>query len=142
MCIYSSFSYFSGDLSCLIWNIILCIFILINFLWCGFCSDGCRIIYFVASFVHPLMDEAMMRLLFVSIPLHHNWSTEKKNRILSLKLWFNKKIYNHFLKSRYTLELAWKFFWKLQMSRYCFFSLQNSICDSNEQSFCKNNWMI
>ena len=108
MSIYTSFICFSGVLSSLIWDIILYISILINFLWCGFCSDDCRIIYFVASFVHPLVGEGMMRLLFVSISLYHDWSTEKK-RILSLKLWFNRKICNRFLKSRCTLGLVWNF---------------------------------
>ena len=56
--ISTSFSCFSGVLSCpFIWDIILCIFILINFLWCGFCSGSYGIVV-LGSFICPLVDEA------------------------------------------------------------------------------------
>ena len=46
----TSFSCFSGILSCpFIRDIIFCIFILINFLWCGFPSGSCKIAIFLAS---------------------------------------------------------------------------------------------
>ena len=48
--IFTSFSCFSGILSSpFIWNITLCLFILINFLWCDFHSRSCGIVILLDS---------------------------------------------------------------------------------------------
>ena len=60
------------------------------------------------------------------IPLYHDWSIEKQNSV-SLKLPFNRKSCNHFLKPRCISELPWNF-WKTQMLRCCFFSPELQIC--------------
>ena len=55
--ISTSFSCFSGVLSCpFIWDITLCLFIMINLLGCGFRS-GSRGLVVLVSFVCPLVEE-------------------------------------------------------------------------------------
>ena len=57
--ISTSFSYFSGVLSCpFIWNITFCFFILTNFLECDFHSRCCVIVFLLTSSICPLVDEA------------------------------------------------------------------------------------
>ena len=58
----TSFSYFSGVLSCsFIWEIIICLFISVNFCGCGFHSRGFRIVVLPASSFCPQMNEADVR---------------------------------------------------------------------------------
>ena len=59
--------------------------------------------------------------------MYHDWSTEN-NTIISLKLQFNRKIYNHFLKYRCTYQNYLGGFWKIQVPRYCLFSPKFQMC--------------
>ena len=61
------------------------------------------------------------------IRLYHDWSTEN-NTVISLKLQFNRKICNHFLKYRCTYQNYLGGFWKVQVPRYCLFSPKFQMC--------------
>ena len=57
--ISTSCGYLSGILTCLfIWDKILCFFILVNFLWCGFGSSCWGIVVLFVSSVYPLVHGA------------------------------------------------------------------------------------
>ena len=79
------------------------------------------------------------------ISLYHDWSTEKLWNSISPNLAFNRKAYNHFLKSICTSELSWNFLKNTNaqvLLLLFFFFCQSSRYVSNEQPCLKRTGLM